>query len=314
MNEREVHMLIKSYIDQALAGLEKENPKFDFKASWYSLKNLVDINEFLKDTTSIANTVGPNGYIVIGFDAKAKKFMPSNFRDSGLRDSAEIINLINKRVDQLFTLNTLDIRVDGNDISVIEIPASLNKPHVIRNYQTFYPDGKINKEEENKIFVRKNSRIFPASKYDIALMYYDRKNITPEYELECYLNFNHSVYNIIHNERLCLDTHVTIENSGRRPVAISNIQFSVTFPNGEEFSFEPAGSLKGQNILIKSGEFCNKAIAFYAKEVFTQANSSVDVGVKQSYLNDNKSLISHSQARITLANGNTVTAKFSFVD
>ncbi|MEO5600855.1 MAG: RNA-binding domain-containing protein [Cyclobacteriaceae bacterium] len=159
--------------------MDKENPKFDFKAIWYDLKSSKDISEFLKDTTSIVNTFGPDGFIVIGFGDKKKEFTQTTFKDSKLRDSADIINLINGN-DRLFIVNTIDIEVKGNSLSVIHIPPSIDKPHVIKKYITYETDGQAKKEEDNKIWVRKNSQTFTASKYDIDLMYYDRKNILPD--------------------------------------------------------------------------------------------------------------------------------------
>lgn len=59
----EIENFVKSIIYQSKEGLNKEYSKFDFKKEWCNLKELKGINEFLKDTSAIANTFGPDGYI-----------------------------------------------------------------------------------------------------------------------------------------------------------------------------------------------------------------------------------------------------------
>ncbi|MBK9333814.1 MAG: hypothetical protein IPM96_15750 [Ignavibacteria bacterium] len=79
MSEIEIIKLVRANIYQAIDGMSKENNKFDFKKLWYNLKDDLDLNEFLKDVSSIVNTPGPDGYIVIGFDDKSKKYKQSVF-------------------------------------------------------------------------------------------------------------------------------------------------------------------------------------------------------------------------------------------
>jgi len=155
MNKDEIETLVSSYIEQSIQGLDKENPKFDFKRKWYNLKDPKEISEFLKDTTSIANTFGPDGYIVIGFDDDTKEFFPAKFSDSGLKDTSHIVNLVNGKVDTLFNINTIDIQFKGENLSIIHIPQSINKPHVIKKYITYDINGKEKKFEDNKFLLEK---------------------------------------------------------------------------------------------------------------------------------------------------------------
>ena len=170
MELREIEKLIKSYINQSLEGHSTENSKFDFKRQWYNLNDLGGINEFLKDTTAIANTFGPDGFIVIGFDEKDRSFSNSQFKDCGLRDQADIINLINKKIDRLFDINIYTLKLENHNLSVINIPPSIDKPHVIRNYITINNKGE-QKTEVNKVFVKKGTTTQTAGKNDYELMF-----------------------------------------------------------------------------------------------------------------------------------------------
>lgn len=236
MERNEIEKTVKSYVEQDLGGQEIENPKCDFKSKWYDLKNPKDINEFLKDTSAMANTFGLDGLIIIGYDNKQKTFTQATFSDSNLKDTSHLSDLINKKIDRLFDISVYDLLIDNNKISVLHIPPSIDKPHVIRNYQTFDKNGNV-RDELHKIFVRKNTSTYPASKNDIELMFYDRKNITPDYKILSSfhidtLNINASSHhNGIQREISAVKAgmNLVFENLGKRPVAIIEIQISFTF-------------------------------------------------------------------------------------
>ncbi|MES2454792.1 MAG: RNA-binding domain-containing protein [Bacteroidota bacterium] len=136
-NQHQIITQAASYINQSIAGLEVKNAKIDFKASWYNLTQPPGINEFIKDTGAIANSFGPDGMIIIGFDDKKKELSHATFAESGLRDSSQLPHLINKRVDRLFYFSLIETEILGFKISILHIPPSFDKPHVTRNYQTF---------------------------------------------------------------------------------------------------------------------------------------------------------------------------------
>lgn len=304
MNEAEIKNLVTSYIEQALGGMDKENPKFDFKRSWYDLKKPKDINEFLKDTSSIANTIGPDGFIVIGFDDKRNEFYNSTFKASNLRDSSDLINLINSRVDRLFTINTVDININGNSLSVIHIPPSLDKPHVIRQYIKFDKEGKVKQEEDNKIFVRRNSSSVSASKYDLELMYYDRKNIIPDYLLFGNFHVKASQFGKVNGAITSFATHFTLENTGRRPLAISHIKLIVCEfnpPLEEDMLYLDSGDqYLSSNILIPSGQIWNGRIQLI------QDTSRNNKYFNDFFLNKNTKSLYFSPLEIHLANAEIV--------
>lgn len=62
----------------------------DFKTKWYDLTNETEINEFVKDTSAIANTPGLHGFIVIGYgelveeDEEGVKVIFNNGNNYGL--------------------------------------------------------------------------------------------------------------------------------------------------------------------------------------------------------------------------------------
>lgn len=282
MERSEIEKTVKSYIEQDLGGQEIENPKCDFKAKWYDLKNLKDINEFLKDTSAIANTFGPDGLIIIGYDSKQKSFSQSSFSDSNLKDTSQLSDLINKKIDRLFDIAVYDFVINENKISVLHIPPSIDKPHVIRNYQTFDKNNNA-KEEQHRIFVRKNTSTYPASKNDIELMFYDRKNIIPDYKiLSSYhtdtLNFNASSHhNGSEREISAVKTgmNLVFENLGKRPVAIIEIQLSFTFfedPSPHEIMhFTTDNQYRGSEIIVQPNKM--EGVTINLKSDYYKRNS-----------------------------------------
>jgi Predicted transcriptional regulator containing an HTH domain and an uncharacterized domain shared with the mammalian protein Schlafen len=225
MTKEEILSLVRTYIMQAKAGLEVENPKVDFKACWYNLTTAYGINEFVKDTSAIANTFGLDGFIIVGYDEKVKCLSNAKFLSCGLKNTSQIQDLINKKVDRLFDINIYDVVIDEIEICIIHIPPSIDKPHVIRLYQSFDKDGNIKKVEDQKIFVRKGSTTRPAGKNDLELMYYDRKNIIPEYKILS--SFKRDDF-LINTNRVALiaTPHISFENLGRRPICISSIKLN----------------------------------------------------------------------------------------
>lgn len=233
MTRVEIQTLITNNIQMCLFGHEIEHGKLEFKREWYNLKDDKGIAAFLKDVCAIANTVGPDGYLVIGFDTKNKKFNPVKFSDCGLRDSADLPGIIVKHVDSSFVIDFFPLEVDGQVLNVIHIPPSLDKPHVIRNHKS-WPGGNL-REEIHRIFVRKGSTVREATKYDIELMYYDRKNIIPEYQFHGTIDYRNGVF-MAHAETapnsqlvktLTWNFPFILENTGRRTVLVNSVKFSM---------------------------------------------------------------------------------------
>lgn len=211
--------IISSQIQIVLDGQESEYPKLDFKRQWYDLHEELSINEFLKDSTAMANAPGLDGFIVIGFDQKDKSFHPAKFSDSKLRDENELSGLINKRVDRLFHISHYPLIVNGNTISVLHIPPSFDKPHVIRNYKT-----KNSGDQQHRVFTKSGSSTKLATKYDYDFIAFDRANHIPEYDLQ--ISFSKLSYTVDYNKiesNVNLKLTMAIENTGRRAVSIHEI-------------------------------------------------------------------------------------------
>lgn len=298
MTKEEIEKMVSSYIEQSRSGLSVENSKFDFKREWYDIKSPEGESEFIKDTTSIVNTFGPDGIIVIGFDDKSKDFFNSKLPI----DSSEFINLVNKRVDRLFDINTYDILYQSHPLSVIHIPPSIDKPHIIRNYKT-YTDGKVKNSYQNVTLVRKNSRTDFSTRYDLDLMLWDNKNVEPEYRIisSCdieFLNFRQDG-----DERPKCRIYLTLENIGRRPVGISKI--SVKFKLFEDSSPEEEMVFQidstGKNIIIPVGNIWNHDIEMILLSSLSKHNSRKLV---EKFEKEKKNLIS-TPLLFTLSTGKT---------
>ena len=322
MTIEEITQIVKSYIKQSAEGLEIENPKCDFKAQWYDLSNKKGINEFLKDTSAIANTFGLDGLVIIGYDNKTNKYHDTTFRDSKLSDTSKITDLINKKIDRLFDINIYDIQIDNHNLSILHIPPSLDKPHVIISYQTFDKEGDLKKEEQQRIFVRKGTSTYPASKNDLELMFYDRKNIIPEYKiltsyhtdtLDIWFPGTNEAGNK-NNVGIRASISIAFENIGRRPIAINEITYEISiFENPREYQKIEFISVwsglrserKTANIIVHPNEIKNELITFVNKDNHTLEKAE---SLIQTILT-NKHLIKTNYLMIRLSDGRRIQSE-----
>lgn len=201
---------------------EIERDKLDFKRQWYKLKNKKspdpDRDEFSKDICAIANKIGLTGFIIIGLDEKTGNFYDSPLIKSGINDVAQLRDILANKVDKIpnFELDKIEI-FEGRTkskkiISIIEIPPSLEKPHILYNYKNY----------KNYTPIRKGTQIVTANRSDFELMYYDRKNIEPDYKLDILCETPKPVYNPTSSfSGVNATINYLIQNTGRRPAAIS---------------------------------------------------------------------------------------------
>lgn len=237
----------KSKVIQFLAGHKLETNKFELKREWYKLnwktrqENGTTIYnkgyfEFLKDITSIINSNGgDSGFIVIGIDSENKKIIDTKMEDSGLDDSSKVKDIIISNVDTPFTVDIDYIYIEGKKLSIIHIPTSLHKPHIILRY---FSSG--NQKFENEIFVRSGSGTSIATKADLDRMYWERGNIVlPE---KLFLTINTSVSgfeartmsDFDDNSRLDFSLYLGFSNQGMRPSTIYAIEFDLILENPED--------------------------------------------------------------------------------
>ncbi len=215
MERQEIIRKTREYLLKSSLGLKVELPKVDFKRKWFDLTSGKGINDFLRNITANVNTVGLDGLIIIGWDEEENKNHEAKFTDCGLKDSNEIQGIIAKRCSDLFDVTIHDEIIDNNTLSIIHIPPSFSKPVIIKNYQTFDKNNNLKKEIQHCIWVRKGTTIQHASKHDIEMMYYDRKNIIQEERVEIFdcafrdINVGSVGFQVI------------IQNYGTRPIAIT---------------------------------------------------------------------------------------------
>lgn len=250
------------YLLEALSRTDLEQPKLDFKREWYDLKSTDGIMEFLKDTSSMANTVGPDAFIIIGLDDKNGELYNSPFKYSNLNDSNELMNIISKHITPIYTLNFYSIRFKNTELSILHIPPSLIKPHFLKCYK------KNGREEQNRIFVRKGTGTQFCASHDLELMLWDRKNITPEYSLEASIHKNDisivsdGIRSTHTPERIKFSS--SIENLGKRPVSIIRIKFELcTWDNPEPNQIFKVDYFLDQPLLIQTGKMQNHEFTIY---------------------------------------------------
>lgn len=237
--EEELKKLVEDLHIKAKAGLQPEFLKTELKGTWYNLDRSqngteykINVSKFLKAITSLANTYGLSGYLVIGIDEKTGAITNSPFINSGLKDRTELYGLVVKNVDKPITYENHEIEtdIDGTKktITVIVVPPSLDKPHVIGNYVT------KGQEIQNFIPVKKDTGTFAASRTDIDLMYYDNKNIIPEYAVSIKTFKGSEIMIQPAGASVSIDFPVIFENYGRKPVILIKCDFFVDEVDGQE--------------------------------------------------------------------------------
>jgi hypothetical protein len=168
---------IDRYIQMAREGIKVENPKVELKRKWWDFENPAGQEEFIKDVTAMANTSGDTGYFIIGVDEDTGEFFDATFPNQGKYDDlSKLGQLITRKVQEPFNIECYPYKTDQNNIIyVLEVPRSLNKPHLIKQHRN----------RQNFIPVRKSSRTIPADKYDLDLMYSERNQIVvPPYRFQ----------------------------------------------------------------------------------------------------------------------------------
>lgn len=240
MNETEVKKKVEESIANSIQGLSQEKSKFDFKRQWYDFTTPKGINELLKDTCAIANTPDGDGFIVFGFDEKNKKFHPARFSDSGLRDTSDLNGIVRSRVDPEFEINILDFLYEDHPISVLHIPESANKPHVIKQFMRFSKSDKEGRPEDHRIFIRKNTSVNCASRGDLDRMYRERYGELEDYEVDVSLDLAKTVINIhsgsLGGQNLVIEGNFYFENRGKKSITISSMEVLVKIPwQNEEY-------------------------------------------------------------------------------
>ena len=222
-------MIDEKFIKDLLLKIEQklnvENDKLDLKQKWYDLTKPEQREELCKDISAIANTTGyEDGYIIIGIDEGTGKLYDSPFSKSGLNDLDKMRGIVVRMVDRPadYTLQEIQI-LDKKDkkkktLSIIKIPPSLSKPHMLKSF----------KNRDHYIPIKKSTGTHPATRDDLEMMFYDRSKIEPENRItmnvyEKKIEFNSDKY----EEGILIlpVVKLVIDNSGTRPCAIADMCF-----------------------------------------------------------------------------------------
>jgi hypothetical protein len=225
MQKQELEKYINHIILRVRNTEQVEENKVELKSEWYNFLDSENKkqteSEFLKDLIAIANTAGPTGYLIIGINEKSGELKNSPFSECGVQDISYLQKLVVKSVDRPVDFEYMELNIADETksffIGVFIIPPSLDKPHIISYYLS-----KKGKEIINYIPVKKTTGIHPANRSDIELMYYDRKNIEPEYALNIKAYQPQLVINASNNE-LKIDFQICFQNYGRKPITIVEV-------------------------------------------------------------------------------------------
>lgn len=241
----------KKYLEDLILKLKDgqigENNKIDLKSEWYKLDQEEGQAEFAKDVCAIANTFGLEGCIIIGLKESGETF-DAPVISSGIKDVNNIYQVLVKHTNPAPSIEIDVIKIGECNISIVKIPPSLDKPHFVKKHKT----------RLNAIFVRSGTSTKLANRSDIDLMYYDRKNIEPEYNaiIEIFSKDSFNFYPAKDHDRkpvLQINVKAFIQNIGRRPIAFK--ECSLVFEKNDS----PEGSLSFlfnlKKYLLNSHEF-----------------------------------------------------------
>ena len=220
MNEEEIKKRVQHWISVLRNKGKVEESKVELKREWPLLQQSnselrqIAESEFAKDLAAIANASGPGGLLIYGIGEDGTVF-DAPFRSTGYRDHTDLTNLVVRLVDLPINFELKEVIWDdagqGKTISVISIPPSQDKPHVIRCHLS-----KKNKPIGNYIPIKKDTGTWPASRSDIEGMFYDRKYIEPEYSIEMTVLGRGLILNYRESRELEADKQVVFQNTGRR--------------------------------------------------------------------------------------------------
>lgn len=161
-----------SIIEKVKNGFDVERTNIDLKRQWWHFEKVDEYEEFLKDICAMANTQSSNSYIVLGVDESGVVF------DAPIPDDEANIQSRHKdAIEPRIKLMVNEYLIEGKTISVITIPHSANRPHMIKKY----------KDQRFWIPIRFGSSTLTASRSDLDEMYNERdKTHTPQLKIRLF--------------------------------------------------------------------------------------------------------------------------------
>lgn len=160
--------LLLSLIEKAKKGIGIEGSNLDLKWKWWDMRS--ELDEFLKDVCSMANTPSGDSYIIVGLKENGAT------QDAPLPDNEAHIQSKHKdKIEPRIPIKLAEFDVGGKTLSVVTIPHSLNRPHVIKKWRG----------RDNYIPIRVGSSTLAASRSDLDEMYQERyQSKSPSLSLE----------------------------------------------------------------------------------------------------------------------------------
>jgi hypothetical protein len=164
--------------------------------------------------------------------------------------------------------------------------------------------------------VRKGSTNQIATKDDIELMYYDRKNIVPEYEIHANIAMD-SLGTTSGGGKCEVHFHMTLENSGRRPVSINQILFKLDF---EYTDFTTSHSVlnfiskPSTPIIVQSQEMVLAFFDFQSVELFRDQSLHGRRDLREALEYATKTNLTSIVFNVFFSNGRTITVKPFFTE
>jgi len=153
---------VESVIEKKRKGIQVEGTNLDLKRSWWDGRR--GLSEFVKDICAMANTTGGESLIVVGVDQKGK------LHNACLpEDEANIQAKHKDKIEPRVKLDIEQLNIEEKTITVIVIPHSRIRPHVILRHQS------KKSLRKNYIPVRFGSSTEAASRKDLDEMYAERE-------------------------------------------------------------------------------------------------------------------------------------------
>ncbi|WP_461207086.1 AlbA family DNA-binding domain-containing protein [Clostridium sp. DL1XJH146] len=113
---------------------QQENIKLDFKLK-LDLSTESGRKEFAKDVCAIANSPGGRGYLIIGIEDKTKKVVGINVNDY---TEEQVQQIVSSRIEPPIPIKIETIIYYGQNVSIITIYSSDQRPHQVRETGAFY--------------------------------------------------------------------------------------------------------------------------------------------------------------------------------
>jgi hypothetical protein len=321
MNIKEIKSFVQSQILASLNGAKVENNKFDFKSQWYDWSKPVEESKFVKDLTALVNAYGGgHGFLVIGYDDDKKTFNGSPFTLSKWKDDAELVYYLKGRVDRAFNIQVFEdvFKYDtaSHQLTILHIPPSLNKPHIVRNMVT--KGGDV----PNQVYIRNGSTNENATKSDLDLMYAEKASLQLERKVTATLIVNDASFSMTSAGdavvRLTLPFH--FENVGTRTVMIRTVRFAIRSPHFDDLQFSADFKIKELLYSFSPGEILTKSFRYDVRGLDEDLKRrGVEYGSAFSFIDYLNRLLRNSRevqfvfCEFTLSSGELLRTDVSYV-